>query len=79
MQRGLALLNTLGPVFSVGRGLLVYRLRAIDRRPNLASLSALLFLPIPVLFALSFPNDWAFSRAVKRLSERVQHDSRVND
>jgi hypothetical protein len=52
----------------------------IDRRVNLASLSTLLFLPILVwFFALSSPNDRTFSRVVKRLSERIQHDSRVND
>jgi hypothetical protein len=52
----------------------------IDHRANLASLSALLFLPTLVSFCvLRSPNDRTASRAVKRLSERVQHDSRVNN
>jgi hypothetical protein len=50
------------------------------RRANLASLLALIFSPTLVwFFALSFLNGRTFSRVVKRLSERVQHDSGAND
>jgi hypothetical protein len=47
---------------------------------HLACLLVLIFSPTLVLFfGLSFPNYRTCSRVVKRLSERVQHDSRVND
>ena len=47
---------------------------------HLACLLVLIFSPTLVLFfALSFPNYRTSSRVVKRLSERVQRDSRAND
>jgi hypothetical protein len=50
------------------------------RRASLACLLALIFSPtLAWFFALSFPNDRTFSRVVKRLSERVQHDAGAND
>jgi hypothetical protein len=43
-------------------------------------LTGVLFLPILIwFFALSSPTDHTFSGVVKRLSERVQHDSRIDD
>jgi hypothetical protein len=47
---------------------------------HLACLLVVIFSPTLVLFfALSFPNYRTSSRVVKRLSERVQYTSRVND
>jgi hypothetical protein len=53
-----------------------------QEKSTVAQTSPLIGVLLPILvwfLALSSPNDRIFSGAVKGLSERVQHDSRVDD